>query len=675
MTALPNWLVKPITGRTPRLLTLAGVVGAGAGLGAVILIEAIRLASEGALWLIDNLTIGQLALLIVVPLGIWISWSLTVRFAPEVAGHGVPQIIAAIAVRGGRIRSRVIPLKIIATGVTIGAGGSAGREGSIAQIGSALGSWLGRIGQLGEKDVIALVAAGAGAGISATFNAPIAGMFFAMEVILRRVSIQHLHTTVIASVAGAVVAHSILGDELTFTVQGHTFEDPRQLLLFGLLGLVATGGAWLFMTALDWFEVKPRRLPNWLRPLLLGLLVAALGLWHGEILGTGQSFVNQVLQNNVDLAWWTLIVIAVLKAVATASTLGGNGSGGIFMPSLFIGATTGSAFALLAGQVWTISTVTPGAYALVGMAATFAAVAHAPLTSILIVFEITGDYGLVLPLMLATAIATILSQRVRPLSAYSAVLARMGVHPVEAEVTDLLDTVTVGETMSRGPLTAGPEATLGEAQGLLNRTRLHSLPIVAEGRLVGILTEADVVRAGGPSDQVTAGEAMTPDPSTVDSTVQVSDALERLAALGVEQLPVVDRGNTERLVGVFTRDNVVTAYHNALGVRSRAVVRSQGRDLTTTPDTGFFELVIPAGSVADGRKVSEVGWPEGCVVVSVHRGSSLLVPTGSTVLQSDDAIIAFGSQEARERLTARFAHTRGEDEEEEAESELEAETQ
>ncbi|HZD23801.1 MAG TPA: chloride channel protein, partial [Acidimicrobiia bacterium] len=637
VTSLPNWLRKPLAGRTPRLVILAGVVGAGAGLGAVVLIWAIRVAGNAASWITTNLTVGQLALLVVVPLGIWISWGLTRVFAPEVAGHGVPQIIASITVRGGRIRSRVMPLKVIATGVTIGAGGSAGREGSIAQIGSAIGSWLGRLGQLGEKDVIVLVAAGAGAGISATFNAPIAGMFFAMEVILRRVSMQHLHTTVIASVAGAVVAHSIVGDELTFSVQPHTLKDPLQLVLFAVLGLVATGMAWLYMTALDWFEVKPRQLPGWVRPLLLGLLVASLGLWHEEVLGTGQTFVNQVLRNEIDLAWWILIVIAVLKAIATAATLGGHGSGGIFMPSLFIGATSGSAFALLAGQLWTISAVSPGAYALVGMAATFAAVAHAPLTSILIVFEITGDYGLVLPLMLATAIATILSQRVRPLSAYSAVLARMGIHPVEAEVTDLLDTVTVGATMSRNPLTATPNVTLGEAQGLLNRTRLRCLPIVNNSRLVGILTESDVVRAGGPSDQVTTGEAMTPDPSTVDSRVQVSDALERLAALGVGQLPVIDRDNRNRLVGVFTRDNVVTAYHSALGVRSRAAVRSQGRELDTTSDTGFFELVIPEGSTLDGRKVSEVGWPEGCVVVSVHRGSSLLVPRGTTVLKAKDA--------------------------------------
>jgi CIC family chloride channel protein len=661
VASLNGWIRKPTIGRTPRLLTLAGAVGAGAGLGAIVLIKAIEWAGDAASWIIEFLSVGELGLLIVVPLGIWISWRVTTIFAPEVAGHGVPQIIAAITVRGGRIRPRVIPLKIIATGVTIGSGGSAGREGSIAQIGSAIGSWLGRIGKLDENDVIALTAAGAGAGISATFNAPIAGVLFAMEVILRRVSIQHIHTTVVASVAGAVVAHSVIGDELTFTVAPHSLDDPSQLVLYAALALVVTGAAWFYWAALDWFEVKPLWLGGWARPLALGLLVATLGLWHDEILSTGQEFVNRLLQGNVDLGWWTLLVIAVVKAIATASTLGGRGSGGIFMPSLFIGATAGTAFAVLIAPLWTISDVSSSAFALVGMAATFAAVAHAPLTAILIVFEITGDYGLVLPLMLATAIATVISRRIRPLNAYSAALTRMGVHPVEAEVTDLLDTVTVGDTMTRAALTTTPDLSLGEAQGLLNRTALRALPVVDHGRLEGILTESDILRAGGPSDQVTAREAMTPEPSTVDSRVPVSEALERLATLGVGQLPVVDNDRPDRLVGVFTRENVVTAYHNALGARSRAAVASQSRSVSNSPEATFFEFVIPEGSVADGRRVAEVGWPEGCVVVSVHRGSSLLIPAGNTTLRANDAIFAFGSHDARRRLTARFSHTRTED--------------
>ncbi|MDF1595421.1 MAG: chloride channel protein [Acidimicrobiia bacterium] len=262
-------------GGTPTLMVLAGLVGVGAGLGAFVLIKAIDLVGSGASLVDDRL--GRAWPLVTIPVGIWIASRLTARFAPEVAGHGVPQIIASIAVRGGHIRARVVGLKTIATALTIGSGGSAGREGSIAQIGSSIGSWVARVARLGENDVRVLVAAGAGAGISATFNAPIAGMFFAMEVILREFSLRHVHTVVVASVAGAVVSRSLVGEDLTFEVSAYALEDPRQLLLYGLLGLVTVAVAWLFLAALDWFEIRPGRLPAWSRSLLLALVVALLG--------------------------------------------------------------------------------------------------------------------------------------------------------------------------------------------------------------------------------------------------------------------------------------------------------------------------------------------------------------------------------------------------------------
>ncbi|MGD2059243.1 MAG: chloride channel protein [Acidimicrobiia bacterium] len=644
-------------GRTPRLMILSALVGTGAGLGAVILIEAIRWVTSGSAWLIERLSLGEWGVILVIPLAIWISWRLTVRFAPEVAGHGVPQIIAAIAVRGGRIRERVMVLKTAATALTIGTGGSAGREGSIAQIGSSIGSALGRLARFGENDVIALVAAGAGAGISATFNAPIAGMFFAMEVILREISVRHLHTIVIASVSGAVVAHTVIGDDLTFEVPSYSLDDPRHLFLYGLLGLVAVAFAWLFLVALDWFEVEPRRLPAWARPLLFGLAMAALGLvWH-DVLGTGQDFVNSVLSDESGLAWWSLATLAVVKAIATSLTLGGRGSGGIFMPSLFIGATTGSAFAQLAEPLWKFSAINPGAFGLVGMAATFSAVARAPLTSILIVFEITGDYGLVLPLMVATMISTILASRVRPESAYTSPLARMGIHPTQGSVTDLLDTVLVGDIAGAPPVTVAPDASLGEVQGVLQRHRLLSVPVVSEGSLVGVITETDVVRSGGPSDQVKASDAMTPNPVTVNPLNPVSEALERMAALGVRTLPIVAGDDPGRLIGIFTRDDVVTAYHRALGARSQAESAPERLTARTRPSAGFFDLDIPPGSVADGRPVSEVPWPEACILVSIHRGSSLLIPRGDTPLRGGDSITVYGSRDARDRLFERLVRT------------------
>ena len=642
-------------GGTPRLMALSGLVGIGAGLGAVLLIKAIAGVGRVAEELRDTVSLGRASVFLVLPVGIWLAWRITAWFAPEVSGHGIPQIIAALAIRGGHIRARVMGLKTVATALTIGSGGSAGREGSIAQIGSSIGSWVARLAQLNENDVRVLVAAGAGAGISATFNAPIAGMFFAMEVILREFSSRHIHTIVVASVAGAVTSRSLIGEELTFVVPAYRLDDPRQLLLFGVLGVVTVAAAWFYLVSLDWFEVRPGQLPPWLRPLLLASVVATIGMFRPEILGAGQDFVGEVLRGAIDYAWWTLALLALLKAVATAATLGGKGSGGIFMPSLFIGATTGFGFALLVDPIWNISTINPGAFALVGMAATFSAVARAPLTSILIVFEITGDYGLVLPLMVAAAISTILAGRVRPESAYTAPLARMGIHPVSGGVTDLLDTVLVENVVRRTLVSVAPTDTLGEVQATMQHNRLQGVPVAVDGTLLGIVAASDVMRAGGPSDQVTAADIMTPNPATVTLRTPVSEALERMAALGVGRLPVVDESDATRLIAMFRREDVVTAYHQALGATARARTHIDQLRARTDSNARFFELAIAAGSLADGRPISEIPWPEGCVIVSVHRGSRLLVPNGSTVIRAGDAIPAFGSDEALHRLVERLA--------------------
>jgi CIC family chloride channel protein len=523
-----------------------------------------------------------------------------------------------------------------------------------AQIGASLGSWVGRTFGLGEAEIRVLVASGAGAGIAATFNAPIAGVFFAMEVILRAFPVKHLQTLVVASVAGAVVSRSIIGEGLTFVLEPYSLGDASDLLLYAVLGVVTVAFAWVFLVSLDWFEVVPERLKSWVRPLLLGILVALLGLLRPELLGSGQAFVGKILRGELTYVWWLLGLLAILKAIATSATLGGRGSGGIFMPSLFIGATAGAGFAQLADPVWPGSPLEPGAFALVGMSATFAAVARAPLTAILIVFESTGDYGLVLPLMIATSISMFLAGRVRPLSAYTAPLARWGIHPTQFGEVDLLDTVRVGEVASRSPLTTTTTASLAEGQGQLHRHRLHRLPVVSDGVLIGIISESDIVRIGGPSDQVTVADAMTPNPVTVTPEMPVSEALERMAVLGVGGLPVVSEDNPRRLLGMFRREDVVKAYHQALSASSRQR-RVVDRPRTVEAKNRFFEFEIPADSIADGRKVSEIPWPEGCLLVSVHRGNSLLIATGDTVLRAGDAITAFGGEEARERLIHRLA--------------------
>ncbi len=636
-------------------MALALGIGVGAGIGAAVLIYALRLVSD---FTKDVSNVGSLAqywVFIVIPVGIWLAWLVTAKWAPEAAGHGVPQILTSLALRGGNIAPRIPVLKTVATALTIGAGGSAGREGSIAQIGAGIGSYVGKLSKLGEVETRALVAAGAGAGIAATFNAPIAGMFFAMEVVLRDLSIRHLHTIAIASVAGAVVSRSLIGNELTFQVSPYALDNSAELILYALLGLVAVGLAILFIELLEWPSLFPERMPGWTRPVVFGLGVAGIGFAAPEVLGTGQQFIGEVLRQDISRTWWMFALLGVAKLLATSLTLGGKGAGGIFMPSLFAGAMAGAAFATVADPVWTVSSLDPGAFALVGMAAVFAGVSRASFTSILIVFEITGDYGLVLPLMVSVAVATVLTNRLHPESAYTAPLARMGIHAVPSDHVDLLATVTIGDLGLGPPIVVAPTDSLADVEGMLRRNRINGTAVVdGDGRLVGLIAQSDITRLGGASDQITAADAMTPHPVTVSADLPVSEALERMAVLGVGRLPVLDRRDPEKIEAMFRRDDAIAAYHLALGTAARADQLPQRVATPMTEGTRYFEFEIPPGSVAAGRKIREVSWPEGCIVVSVHRGDQLLVASGDVELRPGDALTVFCDDAARRRLIERL---------------------
>ena len=639
-------------------VALALVVGAAAGLGGAALIETIGLVSDMVTWLEGPW--GRFAPLLTVPVGLGAAWALARRF-PELRGSGVPETTAGLTVRSGYVPTRASYLKIIATALTVGSGGSAGREGPTVMVGASIGSSIGRYSGLGEDQVRSLVAAGAGAGIGATFNAPIAGMLFAMEVILGNFAIRHLNAVVIASVTAAVTTRSIVGEARILSVVAHDLGDPTELLLYTALGLMAAGFGYLFLRAFDRVHSPIKRFEEraWLRPIALGIPVAAIVTIEPRILGTGQAFTQEIVGGGVlEVAWWTLLILAGLKTIATAATLGSHASGGHFMPALFIGASIGAALADLVRPVWGFSELEPGAFAVVGMAAMFAAVARAPLTSILIVFELTGDYGLVLPLMLATSIATAVSDRFHKESVYTIPLVRRGIRLLRTSDVDLLDTVMVGEVMTKWTEILPPTMTTREVSEQLDRHRHHGLPVADEdGRLVGILTISDIMRTGGPSDVLTAADIMTPRPVTVTPETPVSLALERMASLGVGRLPVVSETDPRRLVGMFRRETAVKAYHHALADVTETELRRKRQRLWARPDTEFFEFHIPAGSMADGREVKEVHWPAGCTLVAVRRGRAVLVPEGDTRLQADDIVTGFGTPGARLQVLERLRAT------------------
>jgi CIC family chloride channel protein len=645
-------LIANSRGQT-AFITAALVIGFIVGLAVVLLVLLVEAASEASAWVHDNVGNDNVAIFLTVPIGLLIAWTAAQRFSKNVESGGVTETISAVGLRAGYISTRTILPKLASTAATLGGGGSGGREGPIVMIGAAIGSSLSRYTRFSEDRIRSLVAAGAGAGIGATFNAPIAGMLFAMEVILGNLAIRHLNAVVIASVVAAVTTHTLVGEEQILSSPGGSFDDPRNLLLYLVLGLLAAGIGVLFVKILSWIgDIKERyAYPDWTRPLAAGLAIAAIGFIDDRALGTGQSFLSGLMRISstgaTELVLWTLPFLILFKMVTNALTRSGGGSAGTFMPSLFIGGTLGTALALAAEPVW-FTDLQPGSFAMVGMAATFAAVARAPLTAIIMVFEITGNYALVLPLMLAATLASFIADRVNPDSVYTMPLTRAGIHLVQNEDVDLLDTVTVGEVMTVLDDTLHPAMTISQAAEFLDRSRHHGMPVVEkDGRLAGVLTLIDVALAEGDPDETLVRDAMTDRPITVTPTMPVSSALARMAALGVGRLPVVDDVDPSRVVGMFRRNSVVAAYHHALGaVTDRHLYRQRLRQ-RVQPGATFYDVPVPPGSAAAGERVKDIDWPEEAVLVSIRRDANVIIPHGDTQLRVNDTITAFGHGDSR----------------------------
>ena len=646
-----------------RLLTAVRKRGSAAFiLAAVILGILVGLATAVLAWLIEGVVIatesfgdwtgwGRAAFLVTIPVGLTIAWLLNRKWGPGVSSGGVTETMVGLSLHGGYLPTRVVPAKLLATAATLGTGGSGGREGPIALIGATIGSSLSRYTNFDHDRIRSLVAAGAGAGIGASFNAPIAGMLFAMEVILGSFAIRHLNAVVIASVGAAVTSQILLGDEQFLTSPAHQLGAFSELILYLGLAVIAVGFGLLYLRTLDsatrWR--LPSRLPPWTLPIVAGLSVGAIGLVAPESLGTGHRFLSDLLalDDAGDYVWWVLGLLALAKIATSVLTRTGGGSAGTFMPSLFIGGAVGAGFAILIGPLWSASDLEPGAFAIVGMAMVFATIARAPMTSVIIVFELTGNYELVLPLMLGAALATWAGERFHPANAYTIPLKQKGITLPKNEDIDLLDTVEVIDVMQPIDGALRPWKTLAEASEYFDASSHHGAPVLNDqDQLVGIITLADIARAGGPSLSVTVSEAMSSEVITVTPDVPVSVALTRMSALGVGRLPVVSETNPRTVVGMFRRESVVKAYDSALSMAKGRELYRERKRIRTQPGADFFEAIVHEGSPIVNTMVAEVTWPDDSVLVSIQRGSTVLVPHGKTAIRARDVITAFGSPAA-----------------------------
>ncbi len=556
---------------TTLLLGFAVVIGGAVGLSVIVFYGLIDLFQSVALTAAVQLTgIGSLSILFIVIVGLALTRLLVWYAAKDSEGHNIPDVMRAIAKRGGVIHSLPVAVKTAGAALAIGVGGSVGAEGPVAVAGSALGSRIGRFFRSGPARLKVLVGCGAAAGISAAFNAPIAGVFFSLEKVVGSFGVTSFPPVLVASVISAAISRAALGDTPVIEIPTeYTVGPPHELLLYGILGVIAGAVAVLYTKGVFGMGDLLKKLPKvWLRILVAAAMVGVLDIvFRSDLWGRGhESFTIEMIG---DRAAWFLIALAFAKLLATAATINVTRVGGVFTPALFMGATLAGGLAVLGGQIIPGFTIEPEAFALVGMAGLVAGATHAPLTAIMIVFEMTNDYALILPLMLCGAVAYITARRIYPESIYSEWLVRRGENIHSGRDTAVLERLKVRDSFNNDPQVIGENATVPQIVAAISSSPQIEFPVLdSELELVGMITYEDLrtvlAEAETLAPVVLAGDLAKQQFEWVSPDDSLRTALQKLAIRGSHDLPVLAGEGNTRLLGLIGRTEILSAYDREL---------------------------------------------------------------------------------------------------------------
>jgi len=551
-------------------LILAIVIGIAAGLFAVLFRYMIEWAGEGFNGVghtIFGFLPGNMWKIFVPAIAGLVVGPMTYFLAREAKGHGVPEVMESVALKGGRMRMRVIFVKAIASASSIGSGASVGREGPIVQMGSGIGSVLARVFKMNVDKVKTFVACGAAAGIAATFNAPIAGVFFAQEIILNEFTSATFSLIVISSVMASVVAQIFEGNVPAISVEAYSLNHPSELLFYAFLGLLAALVGYLFVKVLYKAEDvidNIKIVPEWFKPVIGGLIIGIIGLQFPQILGVGYDTIEAVFNSEIVLP--TVLALVFLKLIATSLTLGSGHSGGVFAPSLFIGATLGSAFGLILEQIFPGLVGNPGAYAIVGMGAVVAGSTQAPITALLIIFEMTRDYRIILPLMIAIVISTIVSTYLSEGTIYTIKLKRRGINLKAGRDVNIMKQIKVRDVMSSPVEVFHDNDKIGNVIEMMHDSKHNGFPILdLEEKLVGMITLQDIREAPveGIMD-IPVSSLMTKKVVVAYEHETLDDVFRQLSKYDIGHLPVVAQNNNLDVIGFITRSDIIQAYNKQL---------------------------------------------------------------------------------------------------------------
>lgn len=583
-------------------------------------------------------------------------------FAREAKGHGVPEVMEAVVVKGGVIRPRVVAVKILASALCIGSGGSVGREGPIVQIGSALASSIGQMFKVSTNQLRTMVGCGAAAGIAATFNAPMAGALFATEIILGDFRIPRFMPIVISSVVATAVSRHFLGDFPAFVVPPYSLISPFELPLYMVVGLAAGLVGVAFIVILyateDFFDWIP--LPEYIKAALGGAVVGAIGIWFPQVFGVGYETINPALTGSISAG--LLLILIFAKMMATTVTIGSGGSGGIFAPSLFMGAMTGGLLGTLIHQFLPDMTASSGAYALVAMGAVVAAATRAPITSIIIVFELTNDYTIIPPLMAACVVSTVLAGLLKQDTIYTLKLRRKGVDIFREEDPNVLRTLHVRDTMDQRPEVMPVSTTLRDVLDIVLSSPHDAFFVVDKNQqLMGAISlsrlRMSIFQHPELWETATAEDIITSDLPAVTGDETLDVAAQIMSAKGVEEIPVVDRSDPNRLLGSLSEQDVIKAYNREMSrrdlagtVASLAGALNKVHEVNIGNDYVLAEVLTPRRFIGKTLKGMDVRVRHGIEVAFIRthgegRGPQIIVPSSDYLIREGDTLVVAGQKE------------------------------
>jgi chloride channel protein, CIC family len=660
-----------LRGTPAGLVALALLVGGGAGAGAVVfryLILGFTYAFTGHH---DYSAAGRAPYGYFHGLGFWfvvctpvvgglLYGPLIYFFAREARGHGVPEVMLAVAERGGRIRPRVAVIKSVASALCIGSGGSVGREGPIVQIGSALGSTLGQLTRVPESRLRVLVACGAAGGISATFNAPIAGVFFGLELILRDFEAESFGVVVLSSFVADIIGRAAFGSHPFLALPAFQLRSPVEYPLYAGLGLLAALVGVAFIRVLYGLEDVADRVwrgPEWLRPAAGGVLLGLLLLALPELYGVGYPPLEHAIRG--DYVVWLLLALLAGKIAATSLTIAIGGSGGVFAPSLFMGAMLGSAYGSGVHHLLPGLTGSPGAYGLVGMGAVFAGAARAPITAVIIIFELTGDYRIILPLMFAIALAAGVSNVLSGDTIYTLKLRRRGIDIMRGRGANLMQLLRVADAMQPLPAPLASDTSLNEVIARLGTAPTDGLPVTdTAGLYRGTISSQQVEEAMRENALDARAGDLAQDLPALDAGQSLEQALTALLRAR-SGLPVVD-GEGRQPVGWLTHLDLLRAYNTRL---QEGIEQAQPQHAAPSHEPGrvgsalarlrgyrIVDLELATATPPVGRRIADLPWPEHSTILAIRRGHDAFEPQPDDRLEQGDRLTVLLPAEAADHL-------------------------